>query len=95
MVALRSAVVCKVPGTKPKSGKPYVGRTTSPKGPKGRGKKDGRDRSDAEIVDTYGNTKEGRMKEQKTMDKEGGLDNLDNKRNEIDPSKRGDFGLDD
>jgi hypothetical protein len=35
------------------------------------------------------------MKEQRGIDKERGIDNLDNKRNEIAPEKRGDFGLDD
>ena len=46
---------------------------------------DGRDRSNAEVVDRYdGNdTAAGRSAEQNAMNREGGVDNLDNKRNEI------------
>jgi hypothetical protein len=86
--------VYKASGNGTRSGKPYVARTSNPRGPKGRGKRDGRARSDHEIVDTYNNTREGKIKEQRHIDKDG-LENLDNKRNEIAPSKRGDYGLDD
>jgi hypothetical protein len=79
--------------TKTPSGKPYIGRTTNPKGPPGRGKRDLRDRADAEILDTYGGIREGKKKEQIAIDENGGLGNLDNKRNEIAPDKRGDYGL--
>ena len=88
----KKGVVYKVPGKDTPSGKPYVGRTSSPEGPPGRGKVDGRDRTNAKVVDTYKNTKEGRVKEQKAIDKDG-LDKLDNKRNEIDPKKREQNGL--
>jgi len=83
----KKGVVYKVPGKDTPSGKPYVGRTTHPDGPPGRGKRDGRDRKDAEIIDKYDTTKEGRVKEQKGIDDNGGVGNLDNKRNEIAPGK--------
>lgn len=52
-----------------------------------RDKKDGRDREGAEIVDTYpkGDRDTRRTKEQKAMNDRGGIENLDNKRNEIAP----------
>lgn len=52
--------------------------------------KDGRDRTKAETVDTYDadNTEEGRYKEQKAIDENEGVDNLDNKRNEVNPRKQ-------
>ena len=90
----KGGVVYKVAGEDTPSGKPYVGRTSSPEGPPGRGKVDGRDRTNAKVVDKYENTREGRVKEQKAMDANGGLKKLDNKRNEIDPKKRKEYGLD-
>ena len=87
-------VVYKVSGKDTPSGEPYIGRTSHPDGPPGRGKVDGRDRTNAEIVDKYTTTKEGKVKEQKAMDVNGGVKKLDNKRNEIAPSKRKDYGLD-
>ena len=86
----KSGKIYKVPGSNTKSGKPYIGRTKQ-KTPEQRGKSgkpDGRDRKDAEVIDTYDPTKkgEGPYKEQKQMDKEGGLENLDNKRNEVTPA---------
>jgi len=87
-------VVYKVPGKDTPSGKEYVGRTSSPEGPPGRGKIDGRDRTNAEVVDKYSTTQEGRVKEQKAMDANGGVKNLDNKRNEIAPKRRKENGLD-
>jgi hypothetical protein len=43
--------------------------------------------SKAEVVDTYNasDTQEGRTKEQQQIDQNGGVQNLDNKRNEIKP----------
>ena len=38
---------------------------------------------------------EGRMKEQQAINNEGGLGNLDNKRNEIRPRNWGQHGIDD
>jgi RHS repeat-associated protein len=83
--------IYKVPGSDTPSGKPYVGRTKQ-KTPEQRGKSgkpDGRNRADAEVVDTYdpNNKGEGAYKEQKQIDKAGGVDNLDNKRNEVKPEK--------
>jgi RHS repeat-associated protein len=83
--------IYKVPGSSTPSGKPYVGRTKQ-KTPEKRGKSgkpDGRNRADAEVVDTYdpNNKGEGAYKEQKQIDKSGGVDNLDNKRNEVKPEK--------
>jgi hypothetical protein len=90
----KGGVVYKVAGEDTPSGKPYVGRTSSPEGPPGRGKVDGRDRTNAKVVDKYENTRDGKVKEQKAMDANGGLKKLDNKRNEIDPKKRKEYGLD-
>lgn len=82
--------VYKVPGNKTQSGKPYVGRTKqgSPE-KRGQGANDGRDRTDAEVIDTYdsNNPGEGQYKEQKAIDNNGGVENLDNKRNEVKPEK--------
>ena len=74
----------RVPGSATPSGKPYIGRHNKPDPCKTRRSDDGRDRTKAEVVDTYdqGNTMEGRIKEQQEIDKNG-LGNLDNKRNEI------------
>jgi RHS repeat-associated protein len=89
----KEGVIYRVPGEHTSSGDPYVGRTTNSNGPAGRGNGDGRDRSKAEVVDKYKGTRDGRTKEQKAMDKEGGVEKLDNKRNEIAPEKRDDYGL--
>jgi len=87
--AAKGGKVYEVPGSDTPSGKPYVGRTTQPE-PKSRGKADGRDRSKARVVDEYDpkNTPEGRLKEQDAIDRAGGVDKLDNKRNEVAPEKR-------
>jgi RHS repeat-associated protein len=80
--------VYKVGGDKTPSGKPYVGRTTQPS-PSSRGSRDGRDRSDAEIVDRYDEDDllSGRVAEQRAINREGGVDALDNKRNELSPHR--------
>ena len=87
-------VIYKVDGKDTPSGKPYVGRTSSPDGPPGRGNSDGRDRSNAEVVDTYNTRQEGRVKEQRAIDGGGEVKELDNKRNEIAPENRKKNGLD-
>jgi RHS repeat-associated protein len=76
--------IYKVPGSATPSGKPYIGRHNKPDPAKTRRSRDGRDRTQAEVIDNYepGNTQEGRVKEQAQIDKRG-LGNLDNKRNEI------------
>lgn len=73
-----------VPGSGTPSGKPYVGRHNKPNPAKTRKSNDGRDRTQAEVVDTYDPTNklDGRQREQKQIDAHG-LENLDNKRNEI------------
>lgn len=38
-------------------------------------------------------TREGKKKEQEWIDREGGVEKLDNKRNEIAPKKRKEYGL--
>jgi RHS repeat-associated protein len=84
--AVKDGKIYKVPGEKTKSGEPYIGRTkqASPE-KRGEGATDGRDRTGAEVIDTYDSNKpgEGAYKEQKAIDNEGGVDNLDNKRNEV------------
>jgi RHS repeat-associated protein len=82
-----AGVIYVVPGKDTPSGKDYVGRTSNPKGPPGRGKSDGRDRTDAKAVDKYKTREEAREKEQQAIDDRGGVKDLDNKRNEIDPKK--------
>ena len=77
--------IYKVPGTATPSGKPYIGRHNKPEPQKTRASTDGRDRTQAEVINTYDTSKpmEGRVKEQAAIDAEGGVPNLDNKRNEI------------
>ena len=74
-----------VPGSGTASGKPYVGRHNKPNPSKTRRSKDGRDRKQARVVRTYpaDDTQAGRQAEQDEMDQQGGLPNLDNKRDEI------------
>jgi hypothetical protein len=74
-----------VPGKATPSGKDYVGRHNKPNPAKTRRSKDGRDRTQAQVVNTYdsGNTQEGREKEQAEINARGGVQNLDNRRNEI------------
>lgn len=77
--------IYKVPGSGTQSGKPYIGRHNKPDPSKTRKSKDGRDRSKAEVVDTYNasDTTSGRQKEQQQIDAHGGVTELDNKRNEV------------
>ncbi|PRQ10120.1 putative deoxyribonuclease RhsC [Enhygromyxa salina] len=80
--------VYRVPGEKTPSGKPYIGRTKQ-KNPGKRGRRDGRDRRGADVIDSYdpSDTVAGRRAEQNAINREGGVNDLDNKRNEIRPSK--------
>ncbi len=77
--------IYEVPGTATASGKPYVGRHNKPDPARTRRSADGRDRTQAKKIDTYKpqNPGEGRAKEQQAMNDRGGVDELDNKRNEI------------
>ena len=88
--APKRGTIYEVPGEGTPSGKPYVGRHKRPDPAKTRRSPDGRNRSKATIIDEYDadNPMEGRMREQDAIDERGGIDNLDNKRNEIDPRKR-------
>jgi RHS repeat-associated protein len=81
--------IYRVPPSGTKSGKPYYGRHNKPNPSKTRRSNDGRDRKQAEVVDTYdaANTQEGRQKEQQQLDQTG-LQNTDNKRNEIAPKPK-------
>ena len=77
--------IYKVPGTSTSSGKPYIGRHNKPDPKRTRSSDDGRDRTQAEVIDTYhpSDVMEGRVKEQAAIDAHGGVDALDNRRNEI------------
>src|SRR5450432_256565 len=74
-----------IPGSGTPSGRPYVGRHNKPDPARTRRSNDGRDRKQAKVVDNYPaeDTPAGRVAEQKHMDENGGIENLDNKRNEI------------
>ncbi len=87
-------VIYKVPGNKTPSGKPYIGRSDNMPN-RIKGARDGRDRTGAEPVGSYpkGDVKAGRVAEQKAINENGGVRNLDNKRNEIAPRKWQDNGL--
>jgi hypothetical protein len=91
----KAGKVYRVPGSKTPSGRPYIGRTKQPS-PASRGSRDGRDRSDAEIVDTNNpeDADAGRAAEQGAINREGGVPALDNKRNEVDPSRWDELGID-
>jgi len=75
--------VYRVPGKDTPSGLPYIG-TSDDADQRARTANDGRDRSNRERVGSYpiGDTEQRRQAEQDAMDDEGGIDNLDNKRNE-------------
>ncbi len=85
LAAKGTGSIYKVPGSGTKSGKPYIGRHNKPDPKKTRKSNDGRDRTQAEVIDNYdpNDVQAGRMKEQKAIDDAGGIGNLDNKRNEI------------
>lgn len=65
----------------------YVGRHNQSNPAVTRRSRDGRDRTQAEVVDTYNSSdkQEGRVKEQQKIDALGGVKKIDNKRNEIRP----------
>ena len=85
----KQGTIYEVPGDATPSGKPYIGRHNKPDPAKTRRSSDGRDRTKAEVVDAYDadDVKKGRVAEQKAIDERGGVENLDNKRNEIAPSR--------
>jgi RHS repeat-associated protein len=77
-------VIYKVPGSKTPSGKPYIG-SSDDLAKRNKTANDGRDRTGAEIVGTYpkGDIAARRKAEQQSINDNGGLKQLDNKRNEI------------
>lgn len=79
----KGCIYC-VKGENTSSGKDYVGSTDN-MGQRKRDKTDGRDREGAEVIDTYpkGNREERRRKEQQAINDKGGVDSLDNRRNEV------------
>jgi RHS repeat-associated protein len=83
-----------VKGDKTRSGREYIG-SSDDKEQRARDKSDGRDRRGAETIDTYpkGDKDVRRAKEQQAINDRGGVDKLDNRRNEIRPSKWPDFGV--
>lgn len=83
-----------VKGNKTRSGKDYIGSSDDIK-QREKDKSDGRDRSGADIVDRYprGDRDARRTKEQQAMNDRGGVDKLDNRRNEIAPKKWNDKGV--
>ena len=80
-------VIYEVPGSATKSGKPYIGRSNNFKRRMNENT-DGRDRTKAKIIGHYASKKPkaGPIAEQNAMNQRGGVQHLDNKRNEIRPS---------
>lgn len=91
---VRKGVIYEVPGTHTPSGKPYIGKTDNLK-KRAASAKDGRDRSEAKVVDRYvkGDKKGGSKAEQKAMNDRGGKKELDNKRDEIAKDKWPESGI--
>jgi RHS repeat-associated protein len=91
----REGCVYCVKGDKTSSGKDYVGSTDNLDQRK-KDTSDGRDREGAEVIDSYpkGDREERRTKEQRAINDRGGVENLDNRRNEIAPKKWPDYGID-
>jgi RHS repeat-associated protein len=81
-------VVYEVPGTGTPSGKRYIG-TADDLAQRAKTATDGRDRSQATVIGRYpiGNKEARRQAEQAAIDARGGIDNLDNRRNEIGRNK--------
>ena len=77
--------IYRVPGTATSSKKPYIGRHNQPTPQITRSSRDGRDRSQAIVIDRFEafDTRAGQILEQYHIDRHGGVPALDNKRNEI------------
>ena len=86
-------VIYEVPGSSTNDGKPYIGRTNDLSRRRNENR-DGRDRTKAKVVDHYDPnvSKAGSIQEQKAINKRG-LDNLNNKRNEIKKSDWERYGI--
>ena len=89
-----TGVFYRVVGSKTPSGKPYVGSADDLE-KRSKTAKDGRDREGAKVVGTYkkGDKADRRRAEQQAIENEGGVDALDNKRNEIAPKFWKEFGI--
>ena len=74
-------------GDRTKTGDPYVGRTDKTPEQRGKNAGDGRDRKNSDTTDIVPSYDK-RRAEQAKIDELGGVDKLDNKRNEIAPGKR-------
>lgn len=87
-------VIYRVVGSKTESGKPYIG-SANDLPVRAKTARDGRDRTDAEVVGTFpkGDWEARRAAEQRAINANGGVANLDNYRNEIAPSKWWYFGI--
>jgi hypothetical protein len=84
-----------VPGQHTSSGDDYIGRSGHwPDRQKN--SNDGRDRSKARIIDSYpaDDIRSGKIAEQRAINSRGGIQNLDNRRNEIAPRNWKKFGID-
>jgi RHS repeat-associated protein len=83
-----------VKGKNTSSGKDYVGSTDDMTKRK-RDTSDGRNREGAEIIDSYpkGDRRQRRQKEQQAINDRGGVDGLDNRRNEVAEKKWDDYGV--
>ncbi|HTV84873.1 MAG TPA: RHS repeat-associated core domain-containing protein [Dyella sp.] len=81
-------VIYRVNGQNTSSGLDYIGSTNNLE-QRQQEKSDGRDRSSAQVIDTYdkSNKQERRQKEQQAINNSGGVNHLDNRRNEIAPKK--------
>ncbi len=75
-----TGAVYRVPGRHTKSGKAYIGRHDGPNPAKNRRSPDGRDRTQAEVIDTYDRSISGAgaETEQRQIDLHGGIEQLDN-----------------
>jgi RHS repeat-associated protein len=83
-----------VSGEATESGDDYIG-STDDLDSRAKKARDGRDRKKAEVIDTYeiGDKADRRRKEQQHINDRGGVDKLDNKRNEIAPDKWDEHGI--
>ena len=88
-------VIYQVAGSDTPSGKDYIG-SSDDLDQRARTARDGRNRSNAKIIDTYprGNRKARRQAEQRGINRKGGKENLDNKRDEITRKKWKDNKID-
>ncbi len=83
--------IYEVDGEHTESGRPYRGRTSDRQN-RFRDSRDGRDRSRARVIRNVP-SEEARQAEQEAMNEAGGVENLDNKRNEIAPCRWDECGI--